>query len=373
MPPTSGLMPQPWPTVSADQTKLTSPLAGRRHAEAAGHRLAHGLEVAEVEIGDAIEDRLARRHAADAHARGEVGGFERQRALDALGVGEALGRGVLHDHARRPVGRGSTRWRRRPRHRRTARPAGAAAAPTLTSGQRRGWAGRRRARPRRAAGAVSTCSCAQPSANSPKRGIPAAWSGATKASCCRARPHGESGLVASLLTRAHGRHAGFVPGGVLAAGRARSGSPAMSSRSAGGRACRSSSATITGELREPHAARALDDAVELAGLVRRLRRDRCGAARARAASRDVRRLPRLPGRPRPSRLAGDLRPAGARAPAGAGLRPRPREVRRDGRDRGSGLRLAQDRPGGVAGGRRPLQGEAARAAGLSVHRRVAGR
>ena len=28
------------------------------------------------------------------------------------------------------------------------------------------------------------------------------------------RPHGETGLVASLLTRAHGRHAGFVHGGV---------------------------------------------------------------------------------------------------------------------------------------------------------------
>ena len=28
-----------------------------------------------------------------------------------------------------------------------------------------------------------------------------------------ARTHGESGLVVSLLSRAHGRHAGFVPGG----------------------------------------------------------------------------------------------------------------------------------------------------------------
>ena len=28
------------------------------------------------------------------------------------------------------------------------------------------------------------------------------------------RPHGETGIVASLLTRSHGRHAGFVPGGV---------------------------------------------------------------------------------------------------------------------------------------------------------------
>ena len=28
------------------------------------------------------------------------------------------------------------------------------------------------------------------------------------------RLHGETGLVASLLTRTHGRHAGFIPGGV---------------------------------------------------------------------------------------------------------------------------------------------------------------
>ena len=28
------------------------------------------------------------------------------------------------------------------------------------------------------------------------------------------RPHGETGLVVSLLTRTHGRHAGFVAGGV---------------------------------------------------------------------------------------------------------------------------------------------------------------
>ena len=84
----------------------------------------------------------------------------------------------------------------------------------------------------------------------------------------------------------------------------------------------------SGELREAHAARALDDAAELAGLSCRLRPDRCGAARARAASGDVRRLPCLAGRARPSRLACDLRPAGARAAAGAGLRPRPRRSAR---------------------------------------------
>src|SRR6516165_6214003 len=29
-----------------------------------------------------------------------------------------------------------------------------------------------------------------------------------------ARPHGEAGLIASMLTQHHGRHAGFIPGGV---------------------------------------------------------------------------------------------------------------------------------------------------------------
>ena len=81
------------------------------------------------------------------------------------------------------------------------------------------------------------------------------------------------------------------------------------------------------------------------GPVCRLRPDRCGPARARAASGDIRRLPCLPGRARPSRLAGDLRPAGAGAAAGAGLRPRPREVRGDRRDRGSGL-SSRPRPAG---------------------------
>src|SRR4030081_3674570 len=71
------------------------------------------------------------------------------------------------------------------------------------------------------------------------------------------RPHGESGLVASLLTRDHGRHAGFVPGG-----ESRRGRPmwhpgnlveiewrARLSEQLG---------NYAGELREPHAARALD-------------------------------------------------------------------------------------------------------------------
>ena len=35
-----------------------------------------------------------------------------------------------------------------------------------------------------------------------------------------ARPHGETGLVVSLLTRQHGRHAGFVAGGITRKSRA---------------------------------------------------------------------------------------------------------------------------------------------------------
>ena len=80
-----------------------------------------------------------------------------------------------------------------------------------------------------------------------------------------ARPHGESGLIVSLLTRAHGRHAGFVPGGG-----SRRASPVWQSGNVVEVAWRARLSdqlgNYTGELREPHAARALDDAAGLAGL-----------------------------------------------------------------------------------------------------------
>jgi DNA repair protein RecO (recombination protein O) len=79
------------------------------------------------------------------------------------------------------------------------------------------------------------------------------------------RPHGESGLVASLLTRAHGRHAGFVPGG--GSRRARPMWQPGNLVDVEWRARLSEQlGNYSGELREPHAARALDDASELAGL-----------------------------------------------------------------------------------------------------------
>jgi len=79
------------------------------------------------------------------------------------------------------------------------------------------------------------------------------------------RPHGETGLLVSLLTRTHGRHAGFVPGGV-----SRKARPIWQMGNVVEVAWRARTAeqlgNYTGELREPHAARALDNAAELAGL-----------------------------------------------------------------------------------------------------------
>jgi DNA repair protein RecO (recombination protein O) len=80
-----------------------------------------------------------------------------------------------------------------------------------------------------------------------------------------ARAHGETGLVASLLTREHGRHAGFVPGGVSR--RARPIWQPGNLVEVGWRARLAEQlGNYAGELREPHAARALEDATELAGL-----------------------------------------------------------------------------------------------------------
>jgi DNA repair protein RecO (recombination protein O) len=79
------------------------------------------------------------------------------------------------------------------------------------------------------------------------------------------RPHGESGLLACLLTRSHGRHAGFVAGGISRRSR-----PIWQPGNLVEVSWRARLAeqlgNFAGELREPHAARALDDAAELAGL-----------------------------------------------------------------------------------------------------------
>ena len=80
-----------------------------------------------------------------------------------------------------------------------------------------------------------------------------------------ARPHGESGLIASLLTREHGRYAGFVPGG--GSRRARPTWQPGNLLEVSWRARLSEQlGNYSAELREAYAARALDDASELAGL-----------------------------------------------------------------------------------------------------------
>jgi DNA repair protein RecO (recombination protein O) len=79
------------------------------------------------------------------------------------------------------------------------------------------------------------------------------------------RLHGESGLVASVLTRAHGRHSGFIPGGISRRTR-----PIWQQGNVvevGWRARLAEQlGNFSGDLREPHAAKAMDSATELAGL-----------------------------------------------------------------------------------------------------------
>ncbi len=80
-----------------------------------------------------------------------------------------------------------------------------------------------------------------------------------------ARHHGETGLVVNLLTAEHGRHAGFVPGGVSRRSR-----PTWQIGNVVEVNWRAKIAdqlgNYSGELREAHAARAMDNATELAGL-----------------------------------------------------------------------------------------------------------
>jgi len=80
-----------------------------------------------------------------------------------------------------------------------------------------------------------------------------------------ARHHGETGLVVNLLTSRHGRHAGFVPGGV-----SRKQRPTWQIGNVVEVNWRAKVAeqlgNYSGELREAHAARAMESAAELAGL-----------------------------------------------------------------------------------------------------------
>src|SRR6185312_8993062 len=234
-----------------------------RHAEAAGRRLAHRLEVAEIEVAYPVEHGLAGRDAAQADLRGVVGGLDRQRSLDALGVGEAFGGGVFDDHAGRPVG---------------ATPDDAAVGlqvarlhalrqlrPPARRGLREdaGREGRHGTRAQQAAACepAHARSLARIAETRHTRRMEWTDHGIVLSS----RPHGETGVVASLLTREHGRHAGFIHGGV-----SRKSKPIWQPGNVVDVTWRAKAAeqlgNFTGEARESHAARVLDDASELSGL-----------------------------------------------------------------------------------------------------------
>ena len=80
-----------------------------------------------------------------------------------------------------------------------------------------------------------------------------------------ARPHGEGGLIVSLLTLEHGRYAGYVPGGGSRRGRPTWQVGNLVEVNWRARVAEQLG-NYSGELRTAHAARALDDAAELAGL-----------------------------------------------------------------------------------------------------------
>ena len=172
---------------------------------------------------------------------------------------------------------------------------------------------------------------------------------AVGAAARRERP---GGIAADACARAPCR---LRAGRCLAAGRARSGSPATSSRSSWRARLSEQLGNYSGELREPHAARALDDASELAGLSAA-----CALIDAALPERE----------PHPAIFDGFRALLGALGHPGwpviyvrlelgllqeLGFGLDLDEVRGNGRHGGSGLRLAQDRPGGVSRGRRTLQ------------------
>ena len=104
MPPQSGLMPQPWPAVSPDQTKRMSRRAAGGVQKAARDRLARELVVGEIDHDHPIEHALAGRQAGEIHLGGEVAVLERRRTAHQARIVEALGGRPLDHHARRPVG-----------------------------------------------------------------------------------------------------------------------------------------------------------------------------------------------------------------------------------------------------------------------------
>ena len=122
MPPNSVLMPQPCPTVSADQANVTSRGCRRRGEKASGRRRADVSRVVEIFEAHTIEDPLTRRQAGKVDARGKARRLAGRRRLARAACSERIRSSTIRRASvrggrcgsRRSRGRASRRrWRRR--------------------------------------------------------------------------------------------------------------------------------------------------------------------------------------------------------------------------------------------------------------------
>ena len=103
-PPHAVLMPQPWPTVSADQANVTSRAFARRRQKRSSGGNAEIARVGEIFELHAIKNPLAGRNPCQIDARGVARRVRRLRPAHAPHVLKRFGRRPFDEHAGRAIG-----------------------------------------------------------------------------------------------------------------------------------------------------------------------------------------------------------------------------------------------------------------------------